>query len=266
VTTAGSHDHYLSTHDEFEAEQVIDYLLRDENNPSSVRSLVASTRQNARQVRTALTREVWEATNQSWMDLNALLAEPVRQPDLPNVLATIRQESAIVRGAMHGTMTRNDGYDFARLGTFIERADNTARILDVKYYVLLPSPIHVGSRLDNVQWETILRSVSAQRAYRWRPGGETGPSPIAEFIILDPQMPRSLLFCYRKLVSNLTHLKNDYGFAPPCHATALDMVDRLQAHSITSIFDHGLHEFLNDCIIETAALGAQIEKDYRFYD
>ena len=185
VTTAGALDAYEQKYQRFEAANVINFLLRDADNPSSVVSVIEAARSNARMVRTALTREVWEATNECWMTLKALLARPVRERDLPAVLGTIRQQSALVRGALHGTMLRNDIFDFARIGTFLERADNTARILDVKYYVLLPSISSVGSSLDNVQWETILRSVSSQRAFRWIYGAEVRPKNIADFF--DPR-------------------------------------------------------------------------------
>src|SRR3546814_2137898 len=104
----------------------------------------------------------------------------VREDDLPDVLAAIRQQSGLVRGAFGGTMLRNDGYNFSRIGTFLERADNTARILDVKYYLLLPSVAHIGTSIDNVQWETILRSVSAHRAYHWLYGAEISALKIAD--------------------------------------------------------------------------------------
>ncbi|MEQ8841618.1 MAG: alpha-E domain-containing protein [Acidimicrobiales bacterium] len=264
VTTAGQRAMYLEQHDRFEQSKVIDFLLRDRSNPSSVRSVVESARANARSVRTALTREVWEATNDTWLTVRNALARPVLDRELPDVLGVIRQESAIVRGALHGTMLRNDIYNFARIGTFMERADNTARILDVKYYVLLPSASFVGTSLDNVQWETILRSVSAQRAYRWRSAGEPSAKGIADFLILDQQLPRSLVFCYRKIDENLGYLGVDYGEQHPCHAVSRDHLERLSRHDIDSIFDHGLHEFLRECIQTTNQLGASIEHDYRF--
>ena len=118
-------------------------------------------------VRTALTRETWEATNECWIELKQLLTRKVRPHDLPGVIDIIKRRTGLIRGAFHGTMLRNEIYNFARIGTFIERADNTARILDVKYYVLLPSVSHVGTSLDNIQWESILRSVSAHRSYGW---------------------------------------------------------------------------------------------------
>lgn len=264
VSTAGTRDSYLARHDEFEAGKVIDFLLRDRANPSSVMSVIEAARQNARLVRTALTREVWEATNECWMTLQAVLARPVSAKNLTDVLTTVRQQSGLVRGALHGTMLRNDIYNFTRLGTFIERADNTARILDVKYYVLLPSVSHVGSSLDNVQWESILRSVSGMRAYRWMHGGDITPNGIAEFLILDRQMPRSLAFCFNKIVDNLGYLADNYGERHPCHDLADRLLSRFGKTTIASIFDYGLHEYIEDFLNDNIALGLQIEQDYRF--
>ena len=266
VSTAGARDAFLSRHDDFEAGKVIDFLLRDRSNSSSVLSVVEAARNNARLVRTALTREVWEATNECWMTLKATLSRPVSTKNLTGVLATVRQQSGLVRGALHGTMLRNDIYNFTRLGTFIERADSTARILDVKYYVLLPSVSHVGSSLDNVQWETILRSVSGLRAYRWKHGGEITPTGIAEFLVLDRQMPRSLAFCFNKIVDNLGYLADNYGQRHPCHELADKISTRFSKTTIASIFDYGLHEYIVDFLRDSNALGQQIEQDFRFIE
>ena len=264
VATAGARDAFLARHDDFEAGKVIDFLLRDRGNPSSVISVIEAARNNARLVRTALTREVWEATNECWMTLKAVLARPVSAKNLTDVLGTIRQQSGLVRGALHGSMLRNDIYNFCRLGTFIERADSTARILDVKYYVLLPSISHIGSSLDNVQWETILRSVSGMRAYRWKHGGEITATGIAEYLILDRQMPRSLSFCFNKIVDNLGYLSSNYGQRHACHDNADKMLTRFNKTTIGEIFDNGLHEYIEKFLHDNNALGLQIEKDYRF--
>ncbi|WP_223476382.1 alpha-E domain-containing protein [Oricola indica] len=265
IQTAGVQTGFLERHDTADSSTVTDYLLRDKTNPSSVISVIEASRNNARLVRTALTREVWEATNECWLTLKDALARPVRDRELPEVLGLIRQQSALVRAALHGTMLRNDIYDFARIGTFLERADNTARILDVKYYVLLPSVMHVGSSLDNVQWETILRSVSAQRAYRWLHGGDINSRGIAEFLISDRRLPRSLVFCYTKIVDNLAYLAEDYGVREECHVKADEVLGRLRGHTIETIFEQGLHEFLEEFIRDNNALAGQIEQDYRFY-
>ncbi len=257
---------YQQKYDEVTKENAIDWMLRDRDNPSSVLSVVESARNNARMVRTALTREVWESVNDCWMALKAALARRVSERDLPHVLTLIRQKSAFVRGALTGTMLRNDIYNFARIGTFIERADNTARILDVKYWVLLPSAQAVGSNLDNVQWETILRSVSAEGGFRMTYGQSARPREIAQFLILDKRMPRSLAFCAEKVADNLGYLAADYGERLMVH----DMADRLSDGaldiSIDQIIESGLHEYIQDFLAATAAIGAQTEIDYRFYE
>jgi uncharacterized alpha-E superfamily protein len=264
VATAGATEAYFKRYDEMKGAQVVDFLLRDRSNPSSVLSVIDNARNNARLVRTALTREVWEATNECWMNLKATLARPVSEVDLPDALSVIRQQSALVRGALIGTMLRNDIYNFANIGTFIERADNTARILDVKYYVLLPSISAVGSALDNVQWETILRSLSALHAYRWLSEGEANAMGIANFLILDGRMPRSLAFCSKKINESLKHLADNYNCRNPSHDMADRITNNLSASSIETIFENGLHEFLKDFIIQNNCLGRQIEQDFRF--
>jgi uncharacterized alpha-E superfamily protein len=265
IDTAGARDAYLSAYDSFDGARVVDFLLRDTGNPSSVLASVETARSNARLVRTALTREVWEATNEAWMSIRDALRRPVRVQDVHDVLGLIRQQSALVRGALHGSMLRNDGYDFARIGTFLERADNTARILDVKYYVLLPSLAQIGSSLDNMQWETVLRSVAGQRAYRWLTGGEIAPMGIAEFVILDSRMPRSLAFSVGKLAENLGYLEQDYGIRHRSQEMADALHATLRGRTIDTIFEGGLHEFLTDFLRDICTLGRQIELDYRFF-
>lgn len=266
ISTSGVKDLYEVEHDRFEAGQVIDFLLRGKTNPSSVLSIIEVARNNARLVRTAITREVWEATNECWLILNDLLRKPVTDRELPEVLTGIRRQTALVRAALHGTMLRNDIFDFGRIGTFIERADNTARILDVKYYVLLPSIALVGSRLDNVQWDMILSSVSAQRSYRWLNGGDINARGITEFLILDKRMPRSLAFCHSKIQDNLNYLAMDYGMRLPCHEQAEAITAKFNENDIDSIFKIGMHEFIETFIKDNNALGLQIQKDYRFIE
>ena len=257
----------------FEAKQgdvtkdaAIDWMLRDKDNPSSVLSSIASARQNARMVRTALTGEVWNAVNGAYMRARELLARKVNERDLPGVLGEIRQGTALVRGATHGTMLRNDIYDFARIGTFLERGDNTARILDVKYYVLLPSVRAVGSAVDNVQWETILRSVSARGGFRMEYGSTLDARDIAKFLILDRRMPRSLAFCTRKLRDNLGYRDNDYGNRGESYLKADHIERSYLSHDIDAVFDFGLHQFSQKVVALYADLGSQIERDYRFYE
>ena len=265
MVSAGAEDAFRAKHAEFTVATVSDFLLRDTSNPSSVMSSIETARNNARMVRTALTRDTWESINEAWMFHKRMLGGAIDARDLPKVLDAIKRETALIRGAFHGTMLRNEIFDFSQIGTFVERADNTARILDVKYYVLLPSISWVGSSLDNYQWESILRSVSAHRSYRWVYDAEYKPTNIADYLILNERMPRSLAFCYRNIAASLRMLSEEYGMRHACHEIAEKMVAGLKVGSIKDIFDTGLHEFLDAFVSDNNRLGDQVARDYRFY-
>ena len=266
LESAGAWGGYQASHETLTKDSAIDHLLRARENPSSVMSCIAAARQNARLVRTAITGEVWEATNAAFMTAGDILARKVGERDLPGVLGTVRQHTALVRGMTHGTMLRNEIYDFARLGTFLERSDSTARILDVKYYVLLPSARAVGTSLDNVQWETILRSLSARGGFRMEYGGRAGPREIAEFLILNKRMPRSLAFSVAKLQDNLRYLGRGESSPSPALQKANHITRMYLSHDIEAIFEFGLHDFIQKMLDLLADLSAQIERDYRFYE
>ena len=266
IVTIGQRKAYEAKNGTYAGVQVFNWILRDKANSESVLRMIEGARTNARMVRAGLTREVWEAINDTWMRLSEALSRPVRETTLGDVLDLVRRQSTQVRGAMDGTMLRNEIYNFARLGKFIERADNTARILDVKYYVLLPAVSYVGSSLDNVQWDNVLRSVSAERAYRWLNAGRMDPRSIAEFLILDGRFPRSLAFCYSKISSNLASLERDYGNPMPCHTMVEEAAALVRAGRIDEIFESGLHEFIGGFIARNQALAAQVQRDYRFID
>jgi len=266
LQTAGVLQGYQAKYDEISKDNAIDWLLRDPDNPSSIRSVAKMARDNARLVRTALTYEVWSAVNGGWMSLESALKRRVGERDLPGVIELVRERTTLVRGAILGSMMRCDIYDFLRLGTYIERADNVGRILDVKYFVLLPTAFSVGSSLDNVQWEIILRSVGAGGGYRILHGQKSGPAEIADFLILDERMPRSLSFSTRKLLENLNYLSKDYGTEMPSAKLAADLYGKFSGRDISEIIDQGLHEYIQDVLGDLGRLSAQIEVDYRFYE
>jgi uncharacterized alpha-E superfamily protein len=265
VATVGHAKQYELYHSSYTGIQVWNFLLRDRNNPGSVLAMIEGARTAARAVRTALTREVWEAVNESWMVIREALVRPVREASLGQVLSVIRRQAMLVRGAIDGSMLRSENFNFFRIGTFIERGDNTARILDVKYYVLLPSLAWVGSRLDNVQWESVLRSVSGERAYRWLNAGSIDPKGIAEFLLLDQRFPRSLNFCIDNLRSNLASLAHQYGHESSSHEVLRGVSTRFHGSSIEAIFESGLHQFIQEFIARNRQVSQAIEHDYRFY-
>ena len=264
IVTLGLAEAYDAAHEEYTGEQVCNFVLRDKQNPQSVFCMVENARSNARQSRTSITAEVWEAVNECWMALKDMLSRPLRETNLGAALSLIRRETTIVRGATYGSMLRNDIYHFARAGTFLERADNTARILDVKYYLLLPSLAYVGSSLDTTQWDNVLRSLSAERAFSWLNAGRMDPRAIAEFLILDRRFPRSLTFCYDELGLHLTGLARLHGHESQCNTLLTQAAARLSAATIDDIFDQGLHEFLVSFTAGNQAIANAIAEDYRF--
>jgi uncharacterized alpha-E superfamily protein len=264
ITTLALTAPYKAQYSDYAGTQVCNFVLRDKENPLSVLSMIEHARSNARQSRTSITAEVWEAINECWMALKAALARPVREADLGAVLQAIRRETTLVRGATYGSMLRNDIYHFARAGTFIERADNTARILDVKYYLLLPSLAYVGTPLDTGQWDNVLRSLSAERAYRWLNAGRMDPRGMADFLILDQRFPRGLAFCYAELGLHLASLARLHKHDSQCNTLLCEARAKLDAATIDDIFDIGLHQFLTRFIIGNQAIASAIAQDYRF--
>jgi len=252
-------------HSEITSAHVIDFLLFDESNPSSVKACLRTARNNGRAVRTALTRDVWETINATWNQLAQVKPASITAERLPEFLEWIRQRTMAFRGALLGTMLRNDTYYFSQLGNFIERADNTARILDVKYFILLPRPGDVGSDLDMQQWAQILRSVSAHRAYRWfYRDSRYRPWLVSEFLILKEEMPRSLVFSYYWVNMALESLANLYGRKYECHDLAAETYNSLKSASMEQIFQSGLHEFLQAFMASNNKLSRVIGSTYNF--
>ncbi|MCB8837994.1 alpha-E domain-containing protein [Aurantimonas sp. VKM B-3413] len=265
LVSAGVEAGFRGKYDDFDAANVLDFMLCDRDNPSSVRSSIDTARTNGRMVRTALTRDLWETVNESWLAIQQRLSRPVSAREVPAVVDLIKRQSALIRGTFHATMLRNEIFDFCNLGAFIERADNTARILDVKYWLLLPEHSSVGSALDNFQWVSILRSVSAHRSYAWEYDGEFRAVNIIDFLMLNRRMPRSLAFSYGLIEDSLKFLDRNYETHHPCRKTATAINQRFSELSVREIIDGGLHEFLEQFILDNNRLAREIGENYRFY-
>jgi uncharacterized alpha-E superfamily protein len=238
------------------------FLFFDMDNPSSVASCIVSARENARIVRTALTTQVWDALNTAFQELRQLERQPRSELELSRLTEWTMRHAAMVRGAIDATLLRNDGYDFLNLGYYLERSDNTARLMDVKYYVLLPRVEYVGSGLDNYQWTTLLRAMSAHRAFHWAYGGEVTARKIADFLILNRQCPRSLITCVEGITGHLARLERLYERRCPAQDQAQALNAALLNVTVEDVFDEGLHEFLTRFILDVAALGAVVHENY----
>ncbi len=262
VATAGCGHAFYSSYKEANADNVTDFLAFSTANSSSIRSCFENARNNARAVRTALTVEMWDAINGTWLELQRYGNGPSSREDFARFLRWVQESSLRFDGSAYRTMLRNDAYWFSRLGVYVERADNTARILDVKYHLLLPETERVGGPLDYFQWAAILRSVSALTAYHWVYRDSIKPWLIGDLLILKEEMPRSLASCYEAIVRNLDSLSSAYGKQGPAQRQARGIRTLLQNSRMDGIFQRGLHEFINEFISENNKLGGAIADQY----
>ena len=243
---------------------VSEFLTLDPANPSSIRSCLEAARANARSVRTALTEEAWEAINTAWLEISRYGTHLENREALGPLLDLVKHAVAAFEGAAQRTMLRSDAFWFINLGSAIERADNSARLLDVKYHLLLPRGETVGGGLDYFQWTTILRTVSAMTAYRWVYRDSVKPWLVADLLILNRQIPRSLASCYDEIQRHLDLLASVTGKRGPAHRLASAGHARLGSSNIEKIFADGLHEFLTRFITENNKLGDAIAAQYLF--
>lgn len=263
LRTAGISLGFKEHYDEANERNVVDYIAFSPENSSSIRSCIEAARLNARSVRTALTSEMWDTLNSAWIELQQNWSGGARsREELTRFLRFVQEISLRFDGSAYRTMLRNDAYWFSRLGLHLERADNTARILDVKYHMLLPEEEHVGGPLDYYQWTSILRSVSALTAYHWVYRETLKPWLIADLLILNESLPRSLASCYGNLVRSLDQIGVDYGRQGAAQRHARGMRNRLGNSRMNDIFQHGLHEFIQEFIADNNRLGEIIIKQY----
>ena len=262
LRSAGSADAFAKKYGDPVQRNIESFLFFDRDNASSVAACITAARENGRIVRTALTSQVWDALNTAFQELREIERKPRSELELSRLTEWTMQHTAMVRGAIDATLLRNDGYNFLNLGYYLERGDATARLMDVKYYVLLPRVEFVGSGLDNYQWTTLLRALSSHRAFHWAYGGEVTAGKIAHFLILNPQCPRALITCVAGINNHLGRVAKLYGRQTDAQARAGALMAELDGLNVDKIFDEGLHEFLTRFIKESASLAAVVRETY----
>ncbi len=238
---------------------VLDFMVRDPDNPSSIASCLTQARENARAVRGTLTTEVWETQNTTWLEMNTLLRDGLPERDPGEFFEWVKHRSHLSRGVTIGTMLKDEAFYFIRLGTFLERADNTARLLDVKFHGTDREPLAATER-DFYHWAAVLRSVSAFETYRKAYRDVITPERVAELLILRGDMPRSLIACMSEVVNNLAQIRNDVSseterFAGRLHAD-------LKFNSMEDILQRGLHDYLTEFLAQVYALGNRVSRDF----
>jgi uncharacterized alpha-E superfamily protein len=260
LVTSGTATQFYATHAHPSADAVLRFLILDPLNPSSICSCLKSARESARTVRGAITSEMYEDLNAAWLDLRIRDYPSIEAIGVQAFCEWVKMRSHLFRGVTIGTMLRGEAYDFIGLGTHIERADNTARILDTKYHLLLPSAADVGGAVDYYQWASLLQSVSGFEAYRKIYSDVITPRRVAEMLVLRDDMPRSLHSCMNLIndtLGNLCDARNDElaRLAGALHA-------RLHYGRTDDIIRQGLHEYLMDFLERISALGDEISRRF----
>jgi uncharacterized alpha-E superfamily protein len=260
LITTGIATSYYQRYTELSPENVLHFMVLDASNPSSIYSSLQTARENARAQRGAVTIEMWESLNETWLQMRAKTFADITERSISEFFDWVKNSSHLFRGITFGTMIRDEGYHFIRLGTFLERADNTARILDVKYHTLLPSVQDVGGAVDYYQWSALLRSLSAFSSYRQIYRDVITPLRVAELLILRDDVPRSLHACMNAIYEILQELCGEARLEP--ERLAGEIHAQLHYGKTERIFQVGLHEYLMQFLDQTGALNVEINKHF----
>ena len=260
LSITGTEDAYRERHDSLGLPSLIDFMALDEKNPSSIYSCLKWARENAHAVRWQITSEMWETLNTTWIEIRKMPRSRVTGAWANEFFDWVKERSHLFRGVTYGTIVRGEAFNFSRLGTFLERADNTARLLDVKYHILLPSVSDVGGALDYYQWAALLRSVSSFETYRQLYHDLIVPIKVAQLLILERRMPRSLSACFDQVTQALDRIRGQNDHA--AKRLAYEINARLCYADIEEVFQGGLHEYLTALLEDIGELGSRIQRDY----
>lgn len=251
---------YYQRHPELSAENVLRYMILDAANPSSIFCCLRGAREAARSVRGAITSEMYEDLNTAWLEMREYDYERMQAMGISVFLDWVKMRSHLFRGVTFGTMLRDEAYHFIRLGTHIERADNTARILDTKYHILLPSAADVGGAVDYYQWASLLQSLSGFESYRKIYSDVISPLRVTELLVLREDMPRSLHSCINFINETLALLCNEDS--RELKLKAEELYARLHDGDTEAIIRYGLHEYLMDFLARVSDLGEEINRRF----
>jgi uncharacterized alpha-E superfamily protein len=260
INTTGDHELFKKQNKSANRENTIEFLVFDRNNPNSIYSCVRAARENARSVREYISSEMWEQINTFYLMINAA-AKDVSM-DLPHkFFVDVMTASHTFSGITDATMNHGEGWHFGRLGRMLERADKTSRILDVKYFILLPSVDYIGSYYDNLLWGALLRSASAFEMYRKR-HGRISPKKIVEFLLLDPHFPRAVHY---SIITAVISMKNITGSAHGTFANSAEqqlgrLLSDFNFASLDELLEQGLHEYLDQTQTRLNSVGAAIHE------
>lgn len=263
VVTTGDKALFHDRYGDASAQNVLQFLTFDSNYSNSILSCVTAARENARAVRETISSEMWEQVNAFYLSVKEAAQTETTEEQLYRFYPDVKLASHLFAGVMDATMAHNEGWHFGQLGRLLERADKTARILDVKYFILLPSVTDVGSPLDELQWMALLKSASAYEMYRKRQHRIT-PESITQFLIFDQEFPRSIQFCLLQAERSLHQITGTItgSWSNSSERTLGRLRSELEYMTLDEVFETGLHEFLDQFQKRLNTVGEHIYDDF----
>jgi uncharacterized alpha-E superfamily protein len=258
VATTGDHEYFKEHYGAPTQEAVLQFLTADVKYPNSILSCLTAARENARSVREAISSDMWEQVNRSYLQVREAVSSGMLTESPYEFFSQVRLACHLFTGVTHITMSHNEAWHFGRLARLLERADKTSRIVDVKYFLLLPDPSYVGSAYDEIQWAALLKSASAFEMYRKRYGRIT-PQSVMEFLILDDEFPRSVRFCVRKAERSLQAIVGEQVLVTNAATEQIALLrSELDADSIQAIIAGGVHQYLDSLQTRLNDLGEAV--------
>ena len=269
LLSSGDEERFAKHYATADSRNVTEFFAFDLRNPNSIRSSVNAARENARMIRDQISAEMWETINELYLYLGTHNTDAIwAAGGAGEFFNSVKRSAHLFQGLTASTYSRNEGWEFIEFGKYIERADKTTRILDVKYHILLPSASDVGGAVDTAQWQAVLRSASALEAYRRFYVSEILPWKVAEFLIFSDSIPRSLHFCVAQVDDFLRRILGDTGPRPRTEAgrASRRLLADLQSLTIADVLqEHGLHEFLEEVQKTLDTIGNEMMETTMFY-
>ena len=261
LKTSSIRQFFVKNNTQLDSLKIINFMFKDEKNSNNIYQLISKARENARRSRVAITLEVWESVNTCWLYLNEQTKKNVTENKVQTLIKNIREKIALIYGFLQKTMLKDEIMSFCSLGTYTEKFNNTARILNTRQYLLVEEKLYGLENYNNFQLEMILRSISSYRSFMWKNQNTINSKKVSNFLISDKDMPRSLIFSIQETLRCIKVIQNRNIYKSKCYKTAQQIQKKIKSRKMFS----NNYSFLNDLIELNMKLANQIEEEFNFH-
>ena len=261
LKTSSIRQFFAKNNTQLDSLKIINFMFKDEKNSNNIYLLISKARENARRSRVAITLEVWESINTCWLYLKEQTKKNVTENKVQTIIKNIREKIALIYGFLQKTMLKDEILSFCNLGTYIEKFNNTARILNTRQYLLVEEKLFGLENYNNFQLEMILRSISSYRSFMWKNQNTINSKKVSNFLISDKDMPRSLMFSIQETIRCIKVILNRNIYKSKCYKTAQNVQKKIKSRRMFSNY----YSFLNDLIELNMKLANEIEEEFNFH-